>query len=208
LINSEPMKNLKITFLLITFALLQSCQQSESIQRPVLNEIQLEALLKTNLTYKSLVAKLDVATTVFLRDLTSNSSKLTKDELEKMNQIWIKYSSAEDFVKFTTEDKKDAFQKLTPNIYDIDERIAKLSDEIGLRYSFDHTDLLNLLSEKAENLALPTKSNRSFAGGCDGYCEHKALSAYYRFLSIDSSTKSGASVYASGYYAGCFSNCN
>jgi hypothetical protein len=197
------MKKLKIAFLLFTFALLQGCQQNEPIQKPVLNAVELENLLKTNSVYADLVTELNIAANAFLGDLTSNFSRLPKEELENMNRIWLKYGSGEDFIKFAAEDEKAIFQQLTPNTYNIDERITKLSDKIDLRYSFEKTNLLKILINLHEGTG-NTKFGRTLA--CSGYCDHIALSEYYR---LQSAGMSGSHLvaYANGVYNGCMRAC-
>jgi hypothetical protein len=84
------MNKIKISFLLITFTILQGCQQNEPIQKPVLNAVELENLLKTNSVYKDLVTELNVTANALSADLISSFSKLSKEELENMEKIWLR----------------------------------------------------------------------------------------------------------------------
>jgi hypothetical protein len=199
------MKKLKTAFLLIILAQLQGCQQNERIQKPVLNTIELENLLKTNSEYETLVRTLNVSSNNYLTDLNSNYSKLPLKERERMNQIEDFYGSKEDFIKFATEEEKAIFQKLAPHTYGIAESITKLSNEVALRYSFEKVNLFNaIINLHNDTSSIQTVSGK-VAGGCNSYCEHVALAEYYWFL--DGGGADGAYIYATGVYVGCMRGC-
>jgi hypothetical protein len=196
------MKKLKITFLVITLALLQGCQQNEPVQKPVLNAVELENLLKTNSAYKDLVTELNVAANAFLGDLRSNFSKLPKEELENMNRIWIKYGSGKDFIGLATESEKNVFKKTVSKSSStaFNNSISKLIKEVSLKYSYESNSIysvLNTLFEDIRNKNFLSRTAKSFER-----CEHEALSRYYSLLA-NGVREFTAEVYMQGYYVGC-----
>ncbi len=193
------MKKFKITFLLIIFALVQGCQQSEPIQKPVLNEVELENVLRTNLTYKALITDVNVASNALMEDLASNFSKLPKEELEEMNSIWVKYGSSEDFIQLATESEKSLFGKMALKSKSssdaLNNSISKLLEELSFKYSYKKVSVYNVL------LSLYTQRSQANSRS-NSVCMHKALAEYYSLLD-QGFTEHTAYAFAVGYYSGC-----
>jgi hypothetical protein len=180
----------------------KGCQQNEPVQKPVLNAVELENLLKTNSAYKDLVTELNVAANAFLGDLRSNFSKLPKEELENMNRIWIKYGSGKDFIGLATESKKNVFKKTVSKSSStaFNNSISKLIKEVSLKYSYESNSIYSILNTLFEDMR--NKNSLSRTAKSIERCEHEALSRYYSLLG-DGVREFTAEVYMQGYYVGC-----
>jgi len=194
------MKNLSIA-LLVSFVLLQNCQQSEFNGKPTLNSDQLTKVLNGSKTFNALV---DHHIT-FIQESSRNISKLSDQKLEELSSTL----SGKDVMAVALEsspDQRRTFLGFASGTQSpLESGYTRLVNELSLKYIFNAQDVRDAIKTEFELRYSESEFGRTQIS-CAGQCSNGSEATYWRVFDATGDSDLGA-LCANWYYAGCLNGC-